>query len=39
MVIENQTIINLVDDTLNQPPKLKTKISIEINDKSQGTYN
>ena len=32
-------IINLSDDTPNQPSKFKTKNCAEINDKLQGTYN
>ena len=32
-------IINLSDDTPNQPSKFKTKNCAEINDELQGTYN
>ena len=34
-----QKIINLLDNTLNQPIKFRTKNWIEINDESRGTYN
>ena len=37
--MEHQRIINLLDNTSNQPPKFKTKNSVEINDESQETYN
>ena len=29
----------LLDKTSNQPPQFKTKIWVEINDESQGTYD
>ena len=32
-------IINLLDNTLNQPTKFRTKNWFEINDDSRGTYN
>ena len=32
-------IANLLDDASNQPSKFKTKILVEINDESRGTYN
>ena len=32
-------MINLLDNTPNQPFKFKTKIWVEINDESRGTYN
>ena len=34
-----QKIINLLDDTMNEPFKFKTRNWIEINDKSRETYN
>ena len=34
-----QKLINLLDNTPNQPSKFKTKNSVEINDESRGTYN
>ena len=37
--MEYQKIANLIDDTLNQPPKFRTKNWVEINDESKGTYN
>ena len=37
--MEYQKIINLVDNTTNQPIKLKTKTWVEINDDSHGMYN
>ena len=37
--MEYQKLINLLDNTPNQPSKFKTKNWIEINDKSRGTYN
>ena len=39
MIIELQKIINLLDNTPNQPPKFKTKNWVKMNDDSQGTYN
>ena len=36
--LEYQNIINLLDDTSNQPPKFRTKSWVEINDQSRGTY-
>ena len=32
-------IINLLDNTPNQPSKFRTKSWVEINDESRGTYN
>ena len=32
-------IANLIDDASNQPSKFRTKIWVEINDESRGTYN
>ena len=37
--MEYQKIVNLLDNTSNQPSKFRTKKSIEINDESQKTYN
>ena len=37
--IENQKVINLLDNTSNQPSKSRTKNWVEINDNSRGTYN
>ena len=34
-----QKIINLLDNTANQPTRFKTKNWVEINDGSQGTYD
>ena len=37
--MEYQKIINLLDDTTNQPSKVRTRNWFEINDESRGTYN
>ena len=37
--MEYQKIINLLDNTLNQPSKFKTKNWVEANYESRGTYN
>ena len=37
--MEYQKIINLLDNTSNQPYKFKTKNWIEINDDRNGTYD
>ena len=37
--MEYQKIINLLDNTSNQPSKFGTKDWIVINDQSTGTYN
>ena len=37
--MEYQKIINLLDDTMNQPTKFRTKNWVEINDESCGTCN
>ena len=37
--MEYQKIANLIDDTSNKPSKFRTKIWVEINDESGGTYN
>ena len=34
-----QKIINLLDNTSNQPSRFRAKYWIEINDESRGTYN
>ena len=39
IITRNQKIINLLDDTANQPSKFRTKNWVEINDQSLGTYN
>ena len=38
-MMEYQKIINLLDNTPNQPTKFRTKNWIEINDDSHGMYN
>ena len=37
--MECQKIINLLENTSNQPSKFRTKNWIEINDQSRGVYN
>ena len=37
--MEYHKIINLLDDTPNQPTKFRTKNWVEINDDTSGTYN
>ena len=37
--MEYQKIINLLDNTLNQPTRLRKRFWVEINDVSHGTYN
>ena len=37
--MEYQKIINLLDNTPNQPSKFRTKNWVEINDDARGTYN
>ena len=37
--MEYQKMINLLDNTPNQPTKFGTKNWVEINDDSWGTYN
>ena len=37
--MEYEKIINLLDNTPNQPSKLKTKNWVEINGDSRGWYN
>ena len=35
--MEYQKIVNLIDDTSNQPSKFRAKNWVEINDESRGT--
>ena len=37
--MEYQKIIDLLENTLNQPSKFRKKYWVEINDDSLGTYN
>ena len=37
--MEYQKMINLLDNTPNQPPKFRIKHWVEINNESRGTYN
>ena len=37
--MEYQKIMNLFDNTPNQPAKFRTKNWVEINDDAPGTYN
>ena len=37
--MECQKLINLLDNTQNQPTEFRTKNWVEINDESCGTYN
>ena len=37
--MEYQKIINLFDNTPNQPSKVRTKNCVKVNYDSQGTYN
>ena len=37
--MEYQNIINLLENTPNQPSKFRTKSWVEVNDESRGTYN
>ena len=34
-----QKIINLLENTANQPSEFRTKDWVEVNDESYGTYN
>ena len=36
ITVEYQKIINLLDDTTNQPSKFRTRRWVEINDESNG---
>ena len=38
-MMEYQKIINLLNDTTNQPSKFRTKNGVEMNDKSKGRYD
>ena len=37
--MEYQKLINLLDNTLNQPSKFRTTKWVEINDETRGKYN
>ena len=37
--MEYRKIINLLDDTTNQPSKFTTRCWVKINNESRGTYN
>ena len=37
--MEYQKIVNLIDETPNQPSKFRTRNLVEINDESRGAYN
>ena len=37
--MEYQKVMNLLDNTSNQPSKFRTKNWVEINEESRGTYN
>ena len=37
--MEYQKIINLLENTPNQPSAFRTKNWVEVNDDSRGTYN
>ena len=39
MIMEYQKIINLLDNTPNQPTKFRTKSWVELNDDARETYN
>ena len=39
VIIEYQKIMNLLDNTPNQPSRFRTKNMLEINDNSRGTYS
>ena len=39
MILEYKKIINLLDNTPNEPSKFRTKIWVEINDESRWTHN
>ena len=39
IIMEYRKIINLLDNTANEPSKFKTKNFVNINDESSGTYN
>ena len=37
--MKNQKIVNLLDDTTNQPSKFRTRNWVEINNGSKGSYD
>ena len=37
--MEYQKIINLLDDTTNEPPKFRTRNWVKINDESKGKHD
>ena len=37
--MEYQKIVNLLENTPNQPIEFRTKSWVEVNDESHGTYN
>ena len=37
--MKNQKIVNLLDDTTNQPSKFRTRNWVETNDESKGRYD
>ena len=39
IIMQYQKIINLLDNTQNQPTKFRTKNWVEINDEARETYN
>ena len=39
IIMEYQKIIDLLENTPNQPSKYRTKNWVEVNDESRGTYN
>ena len=39
IIMEYQKIINLLDNTPNQPSKFRTKNWVEVNDEARGAYN
>ena len=39
IIMEYQKIIDLLENTPNQPSKCRTKNWVEVNDESRGTYN
>ena len=38
-MMEYQEVMNLLENTPNQPSKFRTKKWVEVNDESCGTYN
>ena len=39
LILEYRKMINVLDNTSNQPSKFRTKNQVEINDESRGTCN